>query len=122
MLYNQSGVPDPTATEAIRNIEKSRRIHFERVFISASPSTSKDALTTIIRKAYMEGFAPFSPVLAFGDLFDEADSIHMGHSFMPKCSQVWVVGEPVIKDIRKARKLDKPIRFFTFEAKEISGE
>ena len=122
MLYNQSGVPDPTATEAIRNIEKNKKAHFERVFISAPLTTARDKMATILRKAYSEGFAPFSPVLAFNDLFDETDTIHMGHAFMSKCSQVWVVGEPVVKDIRKARKLDKPIRFFSFDAKEISGE
>ena len=122
MLYNQSGIPDPTATEAIRNIEKSKRAHFERVFISAPLSTGREALNPIVRKAYSEGFAPFAPVLAFSDQFDETDTLHMGHAYMTKCSQVWVVGKPVINDIRKAHKLDKPVRFFTFDAKEIHGE
>lgn len=122
MLYNQSGAPDPTAYEALKNIEREKRIHYCRIFISSKHGIDPKKLSPIILKANREGFSPFSPVLAFNSLFDDVDASHMGYAFLDSCYQIWVVGDPdrtVRKDIKRARHQGKPVRFFNIDGKEI---
>lgn len=122
MLYNQSGAPDPTAYEAIRNIEREKKIRYSRIFISCRNGIERQSLTPILLRAYREGFSPFSPVLVFNSMFDDVDTCHMGYAFLDSCYQIWVVGNPdrnVKKDIKRARQQGKPVRFFNFDVKEI---
>ena len=124
MLYNQSGAPDPTAYEAIRNIEREKRTRSCRIFISCRHGIDPGKLSQILLRAHREGFSPFSPVLAFSSLFDDVDTSHMGYAFLDSCHQIWVVGDPdrtVRKDIKRARHQGKPVRFFNIEGKEIGG-
>ena len=123
MLYNQSGAPDPTAYEALKNIEREKRIHYCRIFISSKHGIDPNKLSPILLKANREGFSPFSPVLAFNSLFDDVDASHMGYAFLDSCAQVWVVGDPdrnVKRDIKRAKHQGKPVRFFTCDAREIA--
>ena len=124
MLYNQSGAPDPTAYEALRNIEREKRTRYCRIFISSRHGIDPGKLSQILLRAHRDGFSPFSPVLAFSSLFDDVDTSHMGYAFLDSCHQLWVVGDPdrsVRKDIKRARHQGKPVRFFNIEGKEIGG-
>ncbi len=122
MLYNQSGAADPTAYEALKNIEREKRVRYSRIFISTRYGIKPEKLQKILRRAQKEGFSPFSPELAFLSLFDDIDTCRMGYAFLDSCFQVWVIGNPdrtVKRDIKRARHQGKPVRFFNFDAKEI---
>ena len=123
MLYNQSGIPDPTAYEALKNIDREKRIRYTRIYISAAAQIDTKKLMRIFLRAQKEGFSPFSPVLSFRSLFDESDTSYMGFAFLDSCAQVWVVGDPdrnVKRDIKRAKHQGKPVRFFTCDAREIA--
>lgn len=122
MLYNQSRVPDPTPFEAFRNMAKERHVRYSRVFISSAIGTPQAILNRIIIIAQKDGFSAFSPALAFRNLFDCVDITLLGYAYLDSCAQVWVVGAPdrtVRKEIKRAKRLGKPVRFFDFDAKEI---
>lgn len=133
--YNGSGYFDPTAYVALKRIEKEkqRRNNYRpRVFI-CSPyrgdieKNTKMALD-FCRFAIKEGYSPFCPHLFFPLLLDEKDKnqrelgILMGMIFLDCCSQIWVFGDTVsegmAKEIDRAKRYSKPIRFFTSDCKE----
>ena len=123
MLYNQSGITDPTAYEALKNISREKRTRYTRIYISSSVRADTKKLMKIFIRAQKEGFSPFSPVLTFRPLFDEADAVYMGFAFLDSCAQVWVVGDPdrnVKREIKRAKHQGKPVRFFTYDAREIA--
>lgn len=123
---NGSGYFDPTAYAALKRIEKEkqkRRNYRPRVFICAS---SAEQAKDYCRFAISQGYSPYCPDLFFPLLLNDKEhdlGLLMGMIFLDCCSQVWVFGpeitEEMAKQINRAGRYSKPVRFFTAECKEV---
>ena len=80
---NSEGYPDPTAFEAIRNMEK--RPYRPLVYICAVDS----------------GCIPIAPHLLYPQFMDDTDEkerklgLFFGNVLMDRCSEIWVFGERI---------------------------
>ncbi len=134
--YNGSGYFDPTAYIALKRIEneKQRRHNYRpRVFVcspySGDIEKNTKAAIRFCRFAINQGYSPFCPHLFYPLLKDEKEKsqrelgILMGMVFLDSCSQVWVFGDVITngmsKEIDRAKRYSKPIRFFTRDCKEV---
>lgn len=128
--FNKSGLPDPTAYEALSNIERESKGHkklpyLPRIYISTAFSTHPNLVRDYCLFAHKEGYAPFSPLLMYRQLFDEETAKVMGQIFLDCCIQVWVFGEKdkfTEREIKRAKAQGKPVRFFDFNCKEVPGD
>lgn len=122
---NGSGVKDPTAFVALRNMGKRRRPYMPRVYICASPRHERERLASFCRYAIGKGFSPFCRGLMYGDITTEDIAAHMGCLFMDCCTQVWVFGEStpqMRRELARARAKGKPVRHFSEDCMEVYGE
>jgi hypothetical protein len=133
--YNAEGYHDPTVYEALTNMEKQGKRYKKIVFI-CSPYAG-DIETNIMRAkrygrfAVIENVIPIIPHLMYPQFLEEDDpderrlGIEMGLVLMSKCEEVWVFGNRISSgmgvEIKKAKKWNKKIRFFTTKCEEIGG-
>lgn len=132
-FYNAEGYPDPTAYEALTNIEtEMRKGKFMPLVYICSPysgklSVNKGNARRYCRFAVDSGFIPLAPHLLFPQFMDDGlereKALLMGIVLLTKCAELWVFGECITKgmatEIGRAKKKGQPIRSFTEECEEV---
>ena len=134
-LYNAEGYVDPTAYEALMNIEREaqKTCTFRPVVYICSPLSgdtlaNQEAARRYCRYAVDAGYVPIAPHLFFPQFMDDADehernlALFMDIVLLTKCAELWVFGDEHSKgmetEIAYAEKKNMTIRYFT--DKEIS--
>ena len=128
---NSEGYPDPTAFEAIRNMEK--RPYRPLVYIcspyAGDVETNVSNARRYCRFAVDSGCIPIAPHLLYPQFMDDSSpterelALFMGMVLLTKCEQVWVFGSVISAGMRaeiaKAEKKNIPVRYFTEELEEM---
>lgn len=132
--FNAEHYPDPTATEALTNIEREEKAKARKpcVFI-CSPFAGDVAINTMrtiryMRFAVIKGAIPFAPHLLYPQVLDEDDpserelGLFFGMVWLGKCDELWVFGRNIsggmAREIAKAKKRGIPIRRFNSVCEE----
>lgn len=132
---NAERYPDPTAFQALTNIEneeKAQRRFMPLVYI-CSPYAGDTESNTAAARCYCrfavdQGCIPFAPHLLFPqflndrDLSDRNNGLFFGKVLMDKCSAVWVFGNHISsgmsEEIERAKRKGYPIRYFSASLEE----
>lgn len=134
---NKEGYLDSTAYEALMNIEREtqRTFIYRPVVYICSPlsgevGSNQQAARRYCRYAVDAGYIPIAPHLFFPQFMDDDDeqerslALFMDTVLLTKCAELWVFGETISKgmriEIEKAKRKEKPIRYFTTDCKEVS--
>ena len=131
---NSEGYPDPTAYEALTNIETEMRKgkFMPLVYIcspySGNPSINKANARRYCRFAVDSGYIPLAPHLLFPQFMDDASernrAMFMNIVLLSKCAELWVFGEFITKgmaiEIGRAKRKGQIIRSFTKDCEEIN--
>lgn len=115
---------DPTAYEAIRNIEP-EKFPFKPLVYICSPYSGDVEGNTKRTRAYCryavdKGCIPLAPHLYFPQFLDDrterALALFMDIVLLSKCAELWVFGETISegmqKEIRYAQRKGKLVKFF----------
>ena len=128
--YNMEGYADPTAHEAVCNIEKEVRKWRTVVYICSPFSSDPEGNTVKARRycrfAVDHGAIPLAPHLLLPQFMSENTerelSLFMDMVFLGRCEELWVFGRNwspgMQKEIAKAKKRNIRIRYFTEEMEE----
>ena len=131
-LYNSEGYIDPTAYEAMKNVEEEMKLEKRKVVFICSPFAGDIDLNTDRARRYgrfaiTKNTVPFIPHLLYPQLLDEHDTeerslgISMGIRMLSICQELWVFGERISSgmavEIAKAKNLKIPIKYFTIHCK-----
>ena len=133
---NQEGYDDPTAYEAITNIEQEERAlqAFRPIVYICSPYSgdverNTRAARNYSRYAVDRGCIPLAPQLLFSQFLQEDNprerllGLLFGNALMSKCSEVWVFGSHISPgmetEIKRARWKNIRLRHFTEECEEV---
>ena len=134
-LYNSEGYLDPTAYEALTNIERQKKQAKKLVFI-CSPYAGDIEGNVMRAKRYgrfaiTEGVVPIVPHLMYPQFLYEDDKeerklgIQMGLALLSKCDEMWVFGhrlsEGMAIELKRAKQEGIVIRQFSTECKWIGG-
>lgn len=131
---NIEGYSDPTAYEAVRNIEAEQKKWRPLVYVCSAYSGDVDANTEKARRycrfAVDHGAIPLAAHLLFPQFMSENSerelALHMDMVLMGKCEEVWVFGENfssgMAAEINKAKQRHKTIRYFTEDCQEVSSK
>jgi hypothetical protein len=132
-LYNQEGYLDPTAHEALTNIERERR---KKIVFICSPFAGDLELNTIRARRYgrfavTKNVVPIIPHLMYPQFLEENDpeerklGMEMGLELLRKCQELWAFGNQLSTgmavEVKKAKQWKIPIRYFTTDCRE-TGE
>ena len=134
---NGEGYDDPTAYEAIANIqleERARRGFRPIVYICSPYSGDVEhnvkAAQGYSRYAVDKGYIPLTPHLLFPQFLQEEKpkerllGLLFGNALMSKCSEVWVFGSRITPgmeaEIKRARWKNYRLRYFTEDCEEVS--
>lgn len=135
--YNREGYPDPTAYQALSNVErdeKETKVYSPLVYI-ASPYAgdtvrNADRARGYCRFAVGKGCIPLAPHLHYPQFMDDGDKAQreLGLRFaiilLGKCDELWVFGDTVSDgmklEISKAKKRGIPIRYFNGKCEEVT--
>jgi len=132
---NAEGYPDPTAAEELENVirEEIAKGWKPCVFI-CSPYAGDIKRNTINAKRYLKfavdkGAIPFAPHLLYPLVLDDSDpaqrklGLSFGMVWLCKCDELWVFGSHIspgmATEIKKAKRLLIPIRYFTENCEEV---
>ena len=134
-LYNAERYLDPTAYEALMNIEReAKRTAYKPLVFICSPFAGNIERNTrrardFCRFAVSENCIPIAPHLLFPQFMEESDpeqrrlGIFFGLVLQSKCKEVWVFGGIISAgmraEIEKAEKKSIPVRYFTEELEEV---
>ena len=135
-LYNSEGYLDPTAHEALTNIERKRRLSEKIVFICSPFAGDIKGNTARARRygrlAVSKNVIPIIPHLMYPQFLYEDDpserelGIEMGLVLLSKCHEVWVFGSRISRgmavEIERAAQLKIPIKQFTLDCKPMGGK
>ena len=133
---NQEGYDDPTAYEAITNIEQEERLlrAFRPIVYICSPYAGDiehnvKAAQIYSRHAVDKGCIPLAPHLLFPQFLQEDNpkerllGLLFGNALMSKCAEVWVFGSRITPgmetEIKRARWKNIRLRHFTEECEEV---
>jgi hypothetical protein len=133
---NQEGYDDPTAYEAITNIEQEERAlrAFRPIVYICSPYSGDvehnvKAAQGYSRYAVDKGCIPLAPHLLFPQFLQEDKpkerllGLLFGNALLSKCSEVWVFGSRITPgmetEIKRARWKNQRLRYFTEECEEV---
>ena len=133
---NQEGYDDPTAYEAITNIEQEERAlrAFRPIVYICSPYSGDvagnvKAAQIYSRYAVDKGCIPLAPHLLFPQFLQEDNpnerllGLLFGNALMSKCAEVWVFGSRITPgmetEIKRARWKNIRLRHFTEECEEV---
>ena len=133
--FNAEGYKDPTAYEALTNIEKEKKRKKKIVFICSPFAGDIDGNTRRARGfgrfAVTEKAVPIIPHLMYPQFLEEDDpeerqlGIDMGLVLLSKCHELWVFGNRISSgmsvEIARAKRWNIPIRYFTTECEETGG-
>lgn len=133
-LYNGERYFDPTAYEALTNIEREAKRTYRPLVFICSPYAGD--IECHIRRA--QGYCrfavsknciPIAPHLLFPQFMEESDpeqrrlGIFFGLVLQSKCKEVWVFGGNITKgmavEIEKAHERGLPVRHFTERCVEV---
>lgn len=133
--FNHEGYFDPTAYQALTNIEEEKRkARFRPIVYVCSPYAGDIENNTakarrFCRFAVDSGSIPIAPHLFFPQFMDDSNeherelAMFMNIALMSKCAEVWVFGEHISKgmaaEIRIAEEKQRPVRYFTTECEEV---
>lgn len=130
-LYNSEGYLDPTAYEAIKNIEKEKKV----VFI-CSPFKDDIEVNTARAKRYgrfavTNKVVPIIPHLMYPRFLNEdspderAMGLEMGLVLLSNCHEIWVFGNRISRgmeiEIEKAKEIKIPIRYYDIHCRPVGG-
>jgi len=135
---NSEGYDDPTAYEAITNIELEERAlrAFRPIVYICSPYSGDvernvKAAQVYSRHAVDKGCIPLAPHLLFPQFLQEDKpkerllGLLFGNALMSKCSEVWVFGSRISPgmetEIKRARWKNYRLRYFTDDCEEVQG-
>lgn len=136
--FNNEGYLDLTAYHALEKIEKEEKAarkaaNFRPLVYICSPysgdtegNTKKAQLYS--RFAVTKGYIPLAVHLLFpqymSEEYERGLALFMGGVILAKCKEVWVFGdcisEGMEKEIYKAERMRKTIRYFTEELEEVT--
>ena len=133
---NQEGYDDPTAYEAITNIEQEERLlrAFRPIVYICSPYAGDVEANTAAARRYCRhavetGYIPIAPHLLFPQFMSDTDpqerelGLFFGNALMSKCSEVWVFGSFISPgmqaEIKQARWKNYRLRYFTEDLEEV---
>lgn len=135
--YNSEGFHDPTAYEALLEVEREAKKQPYRplVFICSPLAGDMERNLQNARRyskfAVERGVIPFAPHLLFPQFMDDGDKaqrdlgLFFGLVLMGKCDEVWLFGGIVSKGMRlelaKARKRGMKVRFFNEKCEEVQS-
>lgn len=129
--YNAEGYPDPTAFEALKNIEKQYRLIYVCSPYRGNMEYNANRARGYSRFVVTQGQIPLAPHLLFPQFLDEEDQEEreVGLSYalflLRKCHELWVFGskvsEGMAREIKRANKLGMPIRYFNERCQEVKG-
>ncbi len=135
--FNSEGYIDLTAYEALLKIEQEERAarkaaNFRPLVYICSPYSGNiefnaNSARIYSRFAVAKGAIPLAPHLLFPQFMSEEHerslALFMGTVLLGKCKEIWVFGEYVSdgmkREIAKAEKMGKIIRYFTEELEEV---
>ncbi|MGN1457465.1 MAG: hypothetical protein ACI4XP_05875 [Acutalibacteraceae bacterium] len=131
--YNSEGYYDPTAHEAVCNIEKKFHKYRPLVYICSPYSRDVDGNTERARQysryAVDTGYIPIAPHLLFPQFLNDTDpkerelGLFFGNVIMSKCSEVWVFGNNISSgmkaEINHAMRKNYRLRYFTEDYQEV---
>lgn len=133
--YNAEGYFDPTAYEALTNIEKEmKKSAFKPLIYICSPYSGNVDVNVkkaqrFCRFAIDKNCIPLAPHLFFPQFMDDENpherklAMFMDIVLMSKCTEVWVFGDTLSSgmsmEIEKAKRKGQPIRYFTNELLEV---
>jgi len=137
-MRNSEGYYDPTAFEALSNIEreaKAARAYRPLVYIcsplSGAVELNQENARRYCRFAVESGYIPLAPHIYFTQfMYDRIAkerelALFMDIVLLSKCSELWVFGDTISKgmaiEIEKAKRKGQPIRYFTNELKEVTA-
>lgn len=137
-MRNSEGYYDPTAFEALSNIEreaKAARAYRPLVYIcsplSGAVELNQENARRYCRFAVESGYIPLAPHIYFTQFMDDRIAkerelaLFMDIVLLSKCSELWVFGDTISKgmaiEIEKAKRKGQPIRYFTNELKEVTA-
>lgn len=127
---NQEGYSDPTAFEALCQIDREARKYRPLVYICSPYSGDVEANVKRARRfsrfAVEQGAIPLAPHLLLPQFMEEETerelAMFMDMVFLDKCEQVWVFGSVISKgmkaEIENAKHKHLVIRYFTEDLKE----
>ena len=134
---NGEGYPDPTAAEALANIQNSEKQAlraFRPIVYICSPYSGDvernvAAARLYCRFAVDQGYIPIAPHLLFPQFLDDNRpderelGLFFGNALMSKCAEVWVFGSRISAgmeaEIKRAKWKDYRLRYFTEECQEV---
>ena len=134
---NGEGYPDPTAAEALANIQNSEKQAlraFRPIVYICSPYSGDvernvAAARRYCRFAVDQGYIPIAPHLLFPQFLDDSRpderelGLFFGNALMSKCAEVWVFGSRISAgmeaEIKRAKWKDYRLRYFTEECQEV---
>lgn len=127
---NSEGYKDPTTYEALSNISKATKKAYRPLVYICSPfDGDTSGARRYCRFAVRNGAIPFAHHLIFPQVLDyekpseHAIGVFMSMVFLGKCEQLWIFGANISADmlaeIKKAKKKNMQIRYFTEEMEEI---
>ena len=135
--FNSEGYIDLTAYEALLKIEQEERAarkaaNFRPLVYICSPYSGNiefnaNSARIYSRFAVAKGAIPLASHLLFPQFISEEHerslALFMGTVLLGKCKEIWVFGEYVSdgmkREIAKAEKMGKIIRYFTEELEEV---
>lgn len=136
--YNSEGYPDPTAYEALTAVEKEEKAakNYPPLVYIASPFAGDIEYNTSRAKGYCrfavsKGCIPLAPHLLYPQFMDDEDKeqreqgIRFALILLAKCDELWVFGDKISagmsREIAKAKRKSKIIRYFSSKCEEVSG-
>ena len=129
--YNREGYYDPTAHDAVMNMEKELKKWRPLVYICSPYSGDVEGNVQKARQysrfAVDQGAIPLAAHLLFPQFMSETRerdlALFMDMVLMGKCEEVWVFGSEITSgmaaEIQKAKKRNMITRYFTEECKEV---
>ena len=137
-MRNSEGYYDPTAYEALSNIEreaKAVRVFRPIVYIcsplSGNLEENQEAARRYCRYAVDSGYIPIAPHIYFPQFMNDNNAkernlaMFMDVVLLSKCAELWVFGDTISKgmsmEIEKAKRKGQPIRYFTAACKEVTS-
>lgn len=125
---------DPTADIAISHVMREEKRRFrKRVFIcsffAGAVEENIAAAKNYCLFAIHNGAAPFAPHLLYPQFLKDGiprqrdEALRCGAAFLGACNEVWIFGNymssGMANEIQLAQKLNKPIRYFDNNCREV---
>ncbi|QRN84851.1 DUF4406 domain-containing protein [Clostridia bacterium] len=133
--FNAEGYYDPTAFEALTNIEKVKKQKKKIVFICSPFAGDIDWSTKRARRygrfAVTQKTVPIITHLMYPQFLEETDpeerqlGLDLGLVLLGKCHELWVFGDKISSgmsvEIKSAKRWNIRVRYFTTGCKETGG-